>query len=151
MGRVRLARKAVDAAQMKMNTCEPFPLPPLSRSFSSHGPVQLRNFQMEKAVSYKIVRDARKVVCEEETAIELDGDTPQRVVSADGYDMIYRLPGACRGKSLVRFYFVIPPLCLSVHHRTTCQASAFIGVTWRTSRRPRPTTTRVATRHPTMV
>ena len=57
---------------------------------------------MEKAVHYTMFRDTSRVVCEESIPIKLDGDAPQRVVSADGYDVIYRVPGAWQGKSLVR-------------------------------------------------
>ncbi|KAI1783514.1 hypothetical protein LXA43DRAFT_1102461 [Ganoderma leucocontextum] len=81
-GRVRLARKAVAAAQMAINT------------------VHLQKFAMEKAVTYKMLKDPSQVECEESVATVLDGDSPQRVVSADGYDVLYRIPGACRGKSL---------------------------------------------------
>ncbi|PIL34319.1 hypothetical protein GSI_03094 [Ganoderma sinense ZZ0214-1] len=81
-GRVRLAHKAVATAQMKVNT------------------VRLRNFEMEKAVHYTMLRDTSRVVVEEPIATELDGDTPQRVVSADRYDIVYRIPGACRDKVL---------------------------------------------------
>ena len=68
---------------------------------------------MEQAIKNPIIRDCSKIVCEELKEITLDGDTPQRVVSADGYDLIYRIPGALRGKSLVR-----PPSChvrLTIH------------------------------------
>ena len=64
--------------------------------------MELQNFRLEKAVTYPIVRDARKVLCEETSLTVLDGDVPQRVVSADGYDVIYRLPSACGDKGLVR-------------------------------------------------
>ena len=76
-------------------------LDPRALAFSSLDTVLLENFQMEKAIHYTMFRDTSKVVSEEKTATVLDGDTPQRVVSADGYDVLYRIPGACRGKSLV--------------------------------------------------
>ena len=57
---------------------------------------------MDKAIHYTMLKDTSRVVCEEPEVRTLDGDTPQRVVSADGYDVLYRIPGACRGKSLVR-------------------------------------------------
>ena len=63
---------------------------------------------MEQAVKNPIIRDRSKIICEELKEITLDGDTPQRVVSADGYDLIYRIPGALRGKSLVRPPFPSP-------------------------------------------
>ena len=79
------------------------------------GVVQLQGFSLEQAMKRPIVRDRSQVVHEESLAVVLDGDSPQRVVSADGYDVIYRIPGACRGKALVRasLHGSGPPLMLS--------------------------------------
>ena len=49
---------------------------------------------MEKAVTYTMHQDTSQVQCEEPVPAILDGETPQRVVSADGYDVLYRIPAA---------------------------------------------------------
>ena len=72
-------------------------------TFTHPSPVQLQNFSLGEAVSYTMHRDTSKVRCEESVPIVLDGDKAQRVVSADGFDVLYRVPAAFEGKSLVRF------------------------------------------------
>lgn len=62
---------------------------------------------MEEAVTYKIIHDHLKVVCEESIITVLDRDTTQCVVSTDGYDLIYYIPGAFQGKALVSFLLAI--------------------------------------------
>ena len=143
-GRVRLARKAVGTVQMRANTSQYFSLF-LPAPCSRVGVVQLQGFSMEKAVTYKIVRDRLKVVCEESIPTVLDGDTPQRIVSVDGYDLVYRIPGALRANALVSFlpsyscrYFMSPP-------RTSFRNFATSGATSRRSRSPRPMIRRGAT------
>ena len=95
----------------------------------------LESFLMEQAVKNPIIRDRAKIVCEESKEITLDGDTPQRVVSADGYDLIYRIPGAFEGKALVSMYLLFPRPSLTAVLRRTYRRSAINGVTWRKSSR----------------
>ena len=97
--------------------------------------VQLEKFLMEEAVKRPIIRDHSQVVCEESEETVLDGDTPQRVVSADGYDLIYRIPGAFEGKALVSVYLLFPRPSLTAVLRRTYRRSAINGVTWRKSSR----------------
>ena len=66
------------------------------------GTVRLQKFAMEKAVNYTMFKDTSLVECEESVVTVLDGNVPQWVVSADGYDLLYRIPAAFRGKALVR-------------------------------------------------
>lgn len=74
-GRTRLARKAVRTAQMKVNTGSYDPLGTLSTL--KYSIVQLKNFRMEKAVTYPMRKDLSLVRCEELEPILLDGDMPQ--------------------------------------------------------------------------
>lgn len=138
---MRLARKAVRTAQMKVNTGSYDPLGTLSTL--TYSTVQLKNFRMEKAVTYPMRKDLSLVQCEELEPILLDGDVPQRVVSADGYDVLYRIPGAFQGKSLVS-----PFTSFSSHgalrvNRIMSRVFAKTGAMWRKSRRPWPTIRRV--------
>ena len=101
---------------------------------------------MEQAVKNPIIRDRAKIVCEESKEITLDGDTPQRVVSADGYDLIYRIPGAYRGKALVRLPFTSHSRYPMGMVRTMYRRSAISGATWPKSSRRWPTIRRAVTK-----
>lgn len=90
---------------------------------------------MEEAVKKPIIRDRSKVVCEEAEETILEGDTPQRVVSADGYDVIYHIPGAFKGKSLVGIYLHSGSLSFMAVLRRTCHPSVTNGVRRRKSSR----------------
>lgn len=56
-------------------------------------------FNLERMVKKPDSKKARGTVT-------FEGDSPQRAVSADGYDLVYHLPGAFRGRTLVSSLYV---------------------------------------------
>ena len=95
MGLNRIAEKAVRKAQKGENTSG---LPAVWLTVCALIPfinqAVFTFFHLEEMVKKPSDRKAKGTV-------EFEGDSPHRAVSGDGYDLVYHLPGAFRGRTLV--------------------------------------------------